>query len=118
MAGISFGHAQWGTMAHLTDELCSSCGHKTVEVEVKYLHPWRLGIVWAAVLGVLGIAGFVPLPHGWRLTSARVGAGMIAIFLREVLGPRVAKRTAYLRCRTCGKTSSRPAIHGPQQSDG
>lgn len=99
-------------MAHLIDEPCSSCGQKTLEVELKVLHPWRLGIVWAVILMVLGVAGFVPLPHGWRLTSARVGAGMIVIFLREVVGPRVAQRTAYLRCRTCGKTSSRPALHG------
>jgi hypothetical protein len=99
-------------MADLIDELCSACGRQTVEVELKYRPPWRLGIVWVAFLIVLGAAGLIPVPHGWRLTSTRVGAGVIAIFLREILGPRVAKRTACLRCRSCGKTSSRPAIHG------
>ena len=99
------------TMAKLLDEPCSSCHRQTVEVEFKYLHPWRLGIVWAIVLLVLGVAAFIPIPHGWRLTSARVVAGMIAIILHEFLGPRLAKRTAYLRCRVCGETRSRSAIH-------
>lgn len=104
-------------MADLIDEPCSSCHRKSVEVEFSYRHPWRLGIVWAIVLLVLvglakGVVPLIPLSHEWRLMLACVGAGMIANILRAFLEPRVAKRTAFPRCRLCGDASSRPAIHG------
>ena len=102
-------------MADLIDEPCSSCHRKSVEVEFRYLHPWRLGIVWALVLLVLvglakGVVPFIPVSQEWRLMLACVGAGLIANILRAFLEPRVAKRTAYFRCRLCGEASSRPAI--------
>jgi len=104
-------------MADLIDEPCSSCHRKSVEVEFRYRHPWRLGIVWAIVLLVLVglakfVAPFIHASHEWRLTLIIVGGVMIANILRAFLEPRVAKRTAFLRCRLCGEASSRPAIHG------
>jgi len=104
-------------MADLIEEPCSSCRRKSVEVEFKYLHPWRLAIVEVvSLLGALGLAKllytFVPLSHEWRLGLCIITGSLFSGVLRRLLAPRVAKRTAHFRCRLCGDASSRPAIHG------
>jgi hypothetical protein len=109
-------------MADLIDEPCSSCHRKSVEVEFKYLHPWRLGIVWAILLLVIvglakGIVPLIPASHEWRLIVACVGAGVIANILGAFLEPRIAKRTAYFRCRLCGEAGSQPAICDVQTTE-
>ena len=89
-------------MADLIDEPCPSCHRKSVEVEFKYQHPLRLGIVWGiALLIALGFAKVVPplIPdrHEWRLTLGIVGRVLIVNVLRGILEPRIAKRSGETR---------------------
>lgn len=103
-------------MADLIDEACASCHRQAVEVKFRYQHPWRLGILWGLfVLLLAGLAKFllplIPLSQEWRYTVIPLAAAVIGNFFR-LLEPRVAKRTAYLRCRLCGEASSRLAISG------
>lgn len=104
-------------MADLIDEPCPGCHHKSVEVEFKYQHPWRRVIVWAmALLVAVGVGEliqrFVTLPRQSLLGLTIIAGVSVSNSLGSFLEPRVAKRTAHFRCRLCGDTSSRVAIHG------
>jgi hypothetical protein len=104
-------------MADLIDDPCPVCHRKSVEVEFRYQHPWRRVLVWAmALLVALGIgqliSRLVKLPHQTLLPLSMFVGVSISNILGNFMEPRVAKRTAYFRCRLCGDTSTRVAIHG------